>query len=75
MPAYIMEHCIICGTCWEVCPKNAVEEFGDYYKINNECDDCGICLKACPNCAIAITETKGRKLEKRINAEPDDQDV
>ena len=71
---YIMNTCIICGTCWEICPMDAVEEYGDYYRITDQCDGCGKCLKACPNCAIAITESKGRKLEDRISAAMDSED-
>jgi MinD superfamily P-loop ATPase len=69
MTAYIMQNCIICGTCWDICPKHAVEEYGDYYRITEDCDDCGKCLKACPNCAIARTASIGERLEQRRSAE------
>jgi MinD superfamily P-loop ATPase len=75
MTPYIMEQCIICGTCWDICPKHAVEEFEDYYRITNECDDCGKCVKACPNYAIAKTVTIGKKLEERSHAERDSEDL
>jgi MinD superfamily P-loop ATPase len=65
MPAYIMDNCIICGTCWDVCPLDAVEEFEDYYRIAERCDDCGKCIRACPNHAIAKTADIGRRLEAK----------
>ena len=74
---YIMENCIICGTCWDICPRDAVEECNDYYRINDECDNCGKCLKACPNFAIAINAEKGQKLEEkqRLQAQADTEDT
>ena len=65
MAAYIMDSCLICGTCWDVCPTHAVVEFEDYYRITDDCDDCGTCIKACPNFAIAINATRGQALEER----------
>jgi MinD superfamily P-loop ATPase len=65
MPHYIMEDCIICGTCWEVCPLDAIEEHRDYYLINDKCNDCGLCLKPCPNKSITKTVKKGQFLEIR----------
>ena len=74
MTHYIMDSCIICGTCWEICPLNAVEEFEDYYRINESCDNCGKCLKPCPNFAITKTSGKGQKLEKLLNARATDNE-
>ena len=65
---YIMESCIICGTCWDICPQDAVVENGDYYRITVDCDDCGKCVKACPNHAIAKTAEIGRRLEAKARA-------
>jgi MinD superfamily P-loop ATPase len=75
MAPYIMENCIICGTCWDICPKDAVEEHGDYYRITARCDECGKCIKACPNHAIAITASRGQELERRARADRDSDDV
>jgi MinD superfamily P-loop ATPase len=75
MPAYIMESCLICGTCWDICPKHAVVEFKDYYRITDDCDDCGKCLKACPNCAIARTVDKGQQLDAKARAAAESADA
>ena len=74
MQPYIMENCIICGTCMDICPIDAVEEFKDYYRISNRCDECGKCVKACPNFAIAKTLEIGQRLESRSHTEMDGDD-
>ena len=49
----ITENCIICGTCWEICPTESIEEFDWYYAINQKtCVECGACARVCPNAAI-----------------------
>ena len=63
MTHFIMDDCIICGTCWEICPVDAVVPYKDYYRINELCNDCGLCLKPCPNKSITKTVAKGKKLE------------
>jgi ferredoxin len=65
MAVYIMDSCLICGTCWDVCPIHAIEEHEDYYRVTADCDDCGKCIKACPNFAIAINADRGQALEAR----------
>ena len=74
MTAYITKNCIICGTCWDICPKHAVVEFEDYYKVTADCDDCGKCIEACPNFAIAKTLTIGQRLDSHIDAELESED-
>jgi MinD superfamily P-loop ATPase len=69
MTAYITKNCIICGTCWDLCPKHAVVEFEDYYRVTDDCDDCGKCIKACPNFAIAKTVAIGERLDAHISAD------
>lgn len=74
MTAYITKNCIICSTCWDICPKHAVVEFEDYYRVTEDCDDCGKCIKACPNYAIAKTVTIGQRLDAHIDAESEGDD-
>ena len=53
MAFYIQDNCIICGTCWEICPTESIEESDWYYAINQEtCVECGACARVCPNAAI-----------------------
>ncbi len=53
MAYFITENCIICGTCWEICPTDSVQEYEWYYCIDDEnCVECGACVKVCPNNAI-----------------------
>ena len=46
--------CTGCASCFNSCPKSAIEMKMDYegflYPVinNNICIDCGICIKACP---------------------------
>ena len=69
MSHYIMDTCIICGTCWEICPIDAIVEYKDYYRVTGDCDDCGLCLKPCPNISITKTGERGAKLEAKFTAE------
>jgi MinD superfamily P-loop ATPase len=66
---YIMDSCLICGTCWDICPIDAIEEYQDYYRITDGCDDCGKCVHACPNFAIAKTVAIGERLDARASAQ------
>lgn len=51
--AYIItDECVVCGTCLEACPNNAIEEGEDKYKITDECVECGDCVESCPVGAI-----------------------
>ena len=53
MAYLITDNCIICGTCWEICPTESIDEFEWYYRINNDtCVECGACVRVCPNTAI-----------------------
>ena len=53
MTYHITDRCIICGTCWEICPTGSIEEFEWYYRINQDtCVQCGACARVCPNAAV-----------------------
>jgi NAD-dependent dihydropyrimidine dehydrogenase PreA subunit len=53
MAYVISEECVACGTCFEECPVEAIQE-GEPYVINEEkCTDCGSCFEVCPVEAIA----------------------
>jgi ferredoxin len=53
MMAYLItEDCIICGTCWEICPTESIVEYDWYYRITDTCVECGACARVCPNAAI-----------------------
>ena len=52
MSYLVTENCILCGTCYEVCPTDSIVEYEWYYKISDSCMDCGMCRKVCPNAAI-----------------------
>jgi ferredoxin len=46
---HIIDGCINCGACVEVCPVVAISEQGDTHKIDQEiCIDCGACDSVCP---------------------------
>ncbi len=41
--------CIMCGTCTDECPVQAIREGNPKYTIDPEiCTDCGICADVCP---------------------------
>ncbi|MDY6854263.1 MAG: 4Fe-4S binding protein [Thermodesulfobacteriota bacterium] len=49
----ITDDCILCGTCIEECPYNAIEENGNRFIIKqDECTKCGDCIEICPTEAI-----------------------
>ncbi len=49
MPHKITDDCIMCGTCKEECPVEAISEGDPKYQINPEvCTDCGSCADVCP---------------------------
>jgi ferredoxin len=52
MPYFITDNCIMCGTCWEICPTKSIKEFEWYYTISDTCVECGACAQVCPNAAI-----------------------
>ncbi len=57
---YIVEDCILCGTCEPVCPVNAISEGDPQYTIaKGTCTDCGACDDVCPVDAIKWEHTAG----------------
>ena len=49
----ITDDCIVCGTCADECPSEAIEEGEEIYIIDQEkCTDCGTCMEVCPNDAV-----------------------
>jgi ferredoxin len=45
----ITDDCIMCGTCKEECPVEAIKEGDPKYGIDPEkCTDCGTCADVCP---------------------------
>jgi NAD-dependent dihydropyrimidine dehydrogenase PreA subunit len=64
MMAYLItDNCIICGTCWEICPTESIVEHEWYYKIIDTCVECGACARVCPNAAIIKKNGVGEKEE------------
>lgn len=45
----ISEDCVMCGSCAEVCPVQAIAESDGQYEIDPAlCIDCGTCSYVCP---------------------------
>ena len=62
MAYLITDECLICGTCWEICPTRSIKEHEWYYKITTAtCAECGSCIRVCPNVAIR----KEKSLERQ----------
>ncbi len=48
------DQCIVCGTCADECPVEAIFLDGDIYAIDlDSCTDCGTCVDVCPTEAIS----------------------
>ena len=49
----ITDACVICGTCAEYCPVEAISEGDSIHVIDADvCVDCGTCVDNCPVEAI-----------------------
>ena len=45
----IINTCIHCDSCHDICPENAIYANKDSYVIDNSlCIQCGFCLEVCP---------------------------
>ncbi len=53
MAYVISEECVACGTCFEECPVDAIQEGEPYVIDKDKCTDCGSCSEVCPVEAIA----------------------
>jgi NAD-dependent dihydropyrimidine dehydrogenase PreA subunit len=62
----VTENCVICGTCWEICPTKSVVEHDWFYKIADTCVECGACARVCPNTAIIKGKEKQQKQAKQV---------
>lgn len=52
-PKCYITSCAACGTCDEICPRNAITECGRWrYIQQNKCISCALCVLACPYKAI-----------------------
>jgi len=57
MAHVISDDCIMCGSCLDECPVDAISEGDPKYVIDPEtCSDCGSCVEVCP--VDAISEKK-----------------
>lgn len=55
---HIIDGCINCGACAEICPVNAISVRDDVHWIDKEiCIDCGACDPVCPVDVIRWEET------------------
>jgi ferredoxin len=55
----ILEYCVKCGGCEDVCPSKAIYEGETQYLIEPaKCNDCGLCVtnNHCPAWAITKEE-------------------
>jgi len=53
----ISDECVMCGSCLDTCPVEAISEGDPKYTIDPEkCTDCGSCVESCPVEAIAAKE-------------------
>ncbi len=50
---YVNEKCVLCGTCYAVCPQSCIDTTKDPVVIDqNRCLHCGACQQVCPVQAI-----------------------
>ncbi|MBE5997376.1 MAG: 4Fe-4S dicluster domain-containing protein [Lachnospiraceae bacterium] len=54
MARVISDECVMCGSCAESCPVDAISEGDGKYVIDADaCVDCGSCEEGCPTSAIS----------------------
>ena len=53
MAYVITDDCVMCGTCADACPVEAISEGEGKYVIDADvCAECGTCVAECPTEAI-----------------------
>ncbi len=52
----VKDKCSSCGLCADVCPVEAISQFGPYIIDPHLCIECGACQDDCPCLAIEIVE-------------------
>lgn len=53
MAYVITDDCVMCGSCADACPVEAISEGDGKYVIDGDvCAECGTCVAECPNEAI-----------------------
>lgn len=53
MAYVITDDCVMCGTCADACPVEAISEGDGKYVIDADvCAECGTCVAECPSEAI-----------------------
>ena len=53
MAYVITDDCVMCGTCADACPVEAISEGDGIYVIDADvCAECGTCVAECPTEAI-----------------------
>ncbi len=53
MAYVITDDCVMCGTCADACPVEAIAEGDGKYVIDADvCAECGTCVAECPSEAI-----------------------
>lgn len=52
----LQDQCVACGTCVDICPREAISIFhGCYAQVNTErCVGCGLCIRECPASVIRL---------------------
>ena len=51
-------HCVACGACAKVCPRQAITIHRGLYALidSDRCVGCGLCARECPASVITIGE-------------------